>query len=60
MITFWKDNAEVRTWLEERALNHENSSVKTAIAQGITAIELPDINSEAVQSLGDVYQKFWV
>jgi len=55
MITFWKDNAEVRTWLEERALNHENSSVKTAIAQGITAIELPDINSEAVQSLGDVY-----
>jgi tetratricopeptide (TPR) repeat protein len=56
MITLWKDSAEVKAWLEERALNHKNSSVRRAIAQGIAAVELSDPTSlDLVENLGDLY-----
>lgn len=57
MITLWKDNADVRAWLEERALNHEKSSVRTAIAQGIAAVELPHLINRQIliNNLGDLY-----
>ncbi|REJ39039.1 MAG: tetratricopeptide repeat protein [Microcystis flos-aquae TF09] len=59
MITLWKDSAEVKAWLEERALNHKNSSVRKAIAQGIAAVELSDLTSLEilVNNLGDLY--YW-
>lgn len=60
MITLWNDSAEVKAWLEERALNHKNSSVRKAIAQGIAAVELSDLTSLKillVQNLGDLY--YW-
>ena len=59
MITLWEDSAEVKAWLEERALNHKNSSVRRAIAQGIAAVELSDLTSLkiSVNNLGDLY--YW-
>jgi tetratricopeptide (TPR) repeat protein len=58
MITLWKDSAEVKAWLEERVLNHKNSSVRRAIARGIAAVELSDPTSLKillVENLGDLY-----
>ena len=56
-ITLWNDSAEVKAWLEERALNHKNSSVRRAIAWGIAAVELSDLTSLKilVNNLGDLY-----
>ncbi|WP_051469960.1 tetratricopeptide repeat protein [Fischerella sp. PCC 9605] len=52
---YWKDNPDAMAWLEERALNHENQSVRQAIAKGVASVELPDLNLISITDLGDLY-----
>jgi|GEM_PF-2407273 len=55
IVTLFWENTEVKSWLEEKALNHKNSNVRSAIAKGIAAVELPHVQSELINNLGDVY-----
>jgi tetratricopeptide (TPR) repeat protein len=56
---YWQKNAEVMIWLENVAIKHNNSEIKTNIAQGIAEIKLSHLSNISViiniENIGDVY-----
>ena len=57
ILSLWRERADVRAWLEDQALNHQKDRVRTAIAQGMAAIELPHLDNvpKLVNNLGDFF-----
>lgn len=54
---YWQKDAEVMTWLENVAIEHNNSAIRQNIALGIAEIKLSHLDnlSTMIQSIGDVY-----
>jgi len=55
LITLWPDDADLRSWLEQQAAEHDNSAVRTGIVKGIAALELPASPIVLMANLGCLF-----
>jgi tetratricopeptide (TPR) repeat protein len=57
MTTIWREKTDLKSWLEDQALNHPKESVRRSIVKGMATVELPHLDNAniSVKNLGDFF-----
>ena len=55
MTTIWREKTDLKSWLEDQALNHPKESVRRSIVKGMATVELPHLDNILVKNLGDFF-----